>query len=1205
MKNRVIRRLLVGAIALTTFFSTFDSAVSFAVDGGTVVASDHQENDSDVSLKGVSFAEEVDETADDSSAASSEEGTQAAEGSSEEPQESASEGSGEASEDASSSENSTENTSNPTEGSSEASSIVSSETSSEVPTEAPAEASSEKSEEAPSEDASTESSSAEDAADEASSEASEESAAEAASEASSEAPKDTTPEEKKTPINDLSNPDFGKVDNFKLPDEIGSIDDEISLSFDFHVYDAESIPDGVFTYTLPDALDFSGILNKTIEVKEGDQVIGTAVFTSPHVITFKINKDYLENKPNGINGSVKLECKIANGGDIGDEPITIEFPGGPTEIITVKKPVITAKKDPVAIRSGEAAFKVVFDVSADTDDFRITDVLGENLEFIQGSWSFSREDYSKVTATFELADAHTLNVNVGKIKKGRYVLRYTAKATKIQDAVAADAIEKGYGNTAKWQWKGCTGEHEVISYATCVDNHYWLSKTRSGSISADGVATWIVYVNGGNPMDISGMTLVDVLDERMDFSDIQVEIEYSKDAKTWKHFDYTSDIKKEGNNWVLRYTFPENSLKYGYRLKYTTKIKDLPSTKTKYNNEVYLYKGEELVDKKSATQEYTHAGKIDYRIEKNVFNKRDASGIVTWKTDFYVNGDRTNYGITITDSIAPASDTGMIAGKKIGVKMLEGIELYKVDAEGNKTPVTNYTVTYTGTSFTLTVTKLETGSYELYYKTQDYYGTEDNHSFPQGSTIDIVNHTELIVDGRRANDDASYPIVTEGLPMLKEALNGYYEDGHYIIPWKIYINRNELGQTNNDIETGADAVVTEVLPDKLVYLEGSSVITKADGTTFKSEPKAEKSAELGDVLKWNFKWEKAGDNFYVLEFKSYIADEYLTEIKKMSQADGSATVSFDNNVIATVGGSIGGTNASAVEDFTFLKKTSGLNEDAQRIDYEIVVNREAVDLKTDSDTIVLEDKLTNGFFVAGSLKVYYYGTEKEVVLPEDAVKSYDEGRRFKITVPDATALLVKYSVNPDTDNGTEIDDSTVAVSVSNTATLHADIDNSSKVEKEYAVKDVSAKISSSRGSVKITKVDAESILTGLEGCEIGLYRVDLKTGESSLVSEKTTTEDEEYAVIFDVDGKYNSLIFDTLYYYQEKVAPKNYQIDETKHYFLFKGTKFDKIDPELKALLGEDYENVTFIEPKKGHSRYEFTFTNKKLPDEPGPGPEP
>ena len=962
MKNYVVRRLLVGALALTTFFSTFESAVVFTVDGETAIAAEYQSDDSDCSLKDNSFAEKSDSASEGSAPEASEDAS--AESSQDNNTQVSAESSSESSAEASSESSSESSSEGPEESPSEASTESSVEVSPKAPEE-PGNASSESTSiETAAEESSAAASSAEDAADEASSESSEDASSSSSSE---ETPSENKPSEEYHAANDLNNPEFGIVDNFELPDEIGDINEEITLSFDFHVFDAEAIPDGIFTYTLPDELDFSGILGKEIEVRDGDVLIGKAVFTDPHVITFIIDKKYLENKPNGINGSVKLECKIADAGNHGDEPIRIEFPGEQVKVITVKKPVITATKAPVVISSGEASFEVVFDVSADTDDFTITDVLGENLEFVPGSWTFKTSNYGKVPATFSLADSHTLNVNVGKIKKGKYVLFYRVKATKLQDAVATDAIEKGYGNTATWQWKGCTGEHEVISYATCSIKHDWLRKNRIGAISADGVAGWYVYINNGSRQEMAGKKLVDILDSRMEFSSMSVEVEYSLDGKIWRHYDYATDISKDGDNWKLQYTFPDDAPAYGYRLKYYTKITNLPTDTIVYSNSVYLYDGDTLLDEATEKNGYYHVGKFDSRIEKNVLERDNATGIVTWISEFTVNGERANYPITIKDNIAPA--VAEFAGKKIGVKMLEGIELVKVNEDNTTTPITKFKVTYGESSFTLTVDKLVPGSYRLYYKTQHYYGSEGDLSFPQGSTIDIINHTELIIDGRKVQDDASYPITTEGLPLMKEALKGYSENGRYIIPWKVYINKNELGQTNGDIESGAKATVTEILPDKLRYLAGSTVITKADGTTFGVEPVAEKSAELGDVLKWNFTWEKAGDNYYVLEFKSYVKDEYLSEIKKMAQDDGTATVSFDNNVIATVGGSIGGTNASAVEEFKFLKKTAGFDENTQQIEYEIVVNREAVDLKADSDTLVLGDTLKNGFFVEDSLKV--------------------------------------------------------------------------------------------------------------------------------------------------------------------------------------------------------------------------------------------
>ena len=57
MKNYVARRLLVGALALTTLFSTFGSSNLFSMDGETVAASDYVSDDSQYSLKDISGKE--------------------------------------------------------------------------------------------------------------------------------------------------------------------------------------------------------------------------------------------------------------------------------------------------------------------------------------------------------------------------------------------------------------------------------------------------------------------------------------------------------------------------------------------------------------------------------------------------------------------------------------------------------------------------------------------------------------------------------------------------------------------------------------------------------------------------------------------------------------------------------------------------------------------------------------------------------------------------------------------------------------------------------------------------------------------------------------------------------------------------------------------------------------------------------------------
>lgn len=67
---------------------------------------------------------------------------------------------------------------------------------------------------------------------------------------------------------------------------VADITQTVTLEFDFHIYDAESFPDGTFTYTLPEELDFSSIVGVEIAVNQDGAQIGYAVVDENNLMTF-------------------------------------------------------------------------------------------------------------------------------------------------------------------------------------------------------------------------------------------------------------------------------------------------------------------------------------------------------------------------------------------------------------------------------------------------------------------------------------------------------------------------------------------------------------------------------------------------------------------------------------------------------------------------------------------------------------------------------------------------------------------------------------------------------------------------------------------------------------------------------------------------------------------------------------------------------
>ena len=1081
-------------------------------------------------------------------------------------------------------------------------------------------------------DASTlDSSSASDASSEASSDAS--------AEASSGASLDDETKTKKslkrgsssllgasTSANDLKNPDFGEVTNLVLPDHIDAWDEEFTLGFSFKVYNAETIPGGQFTYTLPKELDFTAIIGTTIVVKgEGGKQIGTASVGSDNVITFTIDESYLQTKPNGIKGSVELSCKIdtSHGGE--DDTIKIIFSDETSIEIKVRDSVVTAQKDPIKLSNGKGTFKVKFEVNTDTENLVIIDTLGEDLVHTAGSrWFWNTSTY-KVPAgtTFELVDERTLKVTIPFIEAGVYSLGYEVAAVENAASTAnktpEELIEGSTRNTVQWTWDGSKNDHIVKSYAT-IPSQVWIRKNgtngqQNGSVNAKGYCEWIVYINsGGYISDVKGMVFKDVLSKGMVFCQEGMVIQRSSDGKSWKNIYPLSaenfSVNEAGQS-VLTFTFPSDAPASLYRLKYESKIDGtFPTTKTSYSNTATISLDGEVIGTITARNTYDHVGAFTATVSKeplNVENPRDGqTGLVQWKTVFYVQGDNNNFKVELNDIIEPNDAAKVINGKVVGADAVaDSVKIYHADDNGNpQGEPLNAEVKYNGNSFTAKLKGVKSGTYVMIYSTQDYYGDKNNHEFPEGYNITFINKVSMTIDGESIDDSYSYDVESHGLPMLKEALPGYYDSaaGTFAIPWKIYINRNTLGQTNESLKSGDKAKVTDYLPKELSYKPGSAVITRNDGTTFKLEPEVTTASDGSGTLGWKFDWQKeasvsGSNNYYIIDFITYVDKAFFEKVKEVD-GDGTIHLSFQNNVVGGVGDNKGSTNTSSNDEITFLAKKAEINNKTQLVEYSVTINKECCDLMENSDELKLTDDLTNGTFVTGSLKVYHYGTETEYVLPADKIETADDGSKFTITIPDETALVVKYSVKPNAKQGEAISETQTQVKVSNIATLYGDGNKSSEWTKKYTVDTVSADITSDKGSVTITKVDAENLFKGLAGAEIALYRVDLGTEKESLVATKTTVAD-EFSVTFSTDGKYDSLIFDTLYFYTETKAPENYELDTSKYYFIFKGTKYEKVKNSVEKYIkdqGVKADHYMVLDPSDLlGGKYETKLNNEKI----------
>ncbi|SCY54181.1 SpaA isopeptide-forming pilin-related protein [Butyrivibrio sp. INlla14] len=1027
-----------------------------------------------------------------------------------------------------------------------------------------------------------------------------------------------TPAPETTP--DLSDSSFAKVTNH-LPGTITDISKEFSIGFDFEIFKPELIPDGKFVYTLPASLDFSKAAGSEIPVYEDGRNIGTAVVGSDNVMRFSIAPENVVNKPNGLKGSVSLSCKF-DAETIEDKtPIKVVFSNGDEIEVNIENPVITAYKKPVAIKNGTAWFSVKFTVSSDVKDFVITDELGDNLEFT-GRWNLNNESTVLAHIQFEKQSPHKLVVHAGDVPAGKYTLYYQVRAIDDYNTSGKTAeqiiAEHKNSNKASWSWQG-SNTHSVDSYATQSESK-WLSKfgtnrSNPGGVTPDGIAQWQIYINGGSvPHNLSGYTFVDEVDDRMEYIKESFEVKISYDQMTWADCpELRNLIVFDGNKFTIKFT-KDIPVAY-YRIFYNTKIKgdkkDYPTKeKTKYNNKASIYRGDEFIAGAEASNDYF--GVFFASIYKDMLGERSDAGLVNWETVFTTEGRDSN-NVVITDTISP--EVALIGGKTVGAYMIEdSIKLYRLGSDSTtKTEVTGFKVTFSedGSSYTLTADKLPAGMYVIYYSTQDYYGNKDGHSFPSGSTIRFTNNASLKIDKTVMDaEPKAYEFSTDGLPMDKTAMPGSYDtaSGNYLIPWNIKVNKNDLGQSTT-LVSGSKATVTDKLPEGLEYVEGSALITKADAADGISLEPTVTREDNRETLTWNFDWEA---EYYTVSFKTKVADTYIKSLIKKG-GSGKITLSFDNEAFGQVGNASGMANGGSQDTITLLEKKANLNEETGHVEYSVVVNELGTDIFSDREEIKLTDKLEGGVYEAGTLKIYNYDPSKEdkigaeYQLDISKIEVSDDSRSFAITIPDNKAFVVKYTVIPDSKDAVDVGDGKKQVTVGNTATLIGEGTISTGVKESYIIENAQADITSDKGVIKITKVSTGNSLVGLQGAVFRLVRIDVSNGKEEVVA--TAASDSNGVVKFEKDGKYDSLIFDNLYYYQETSAPNGYKLDDTKHYIVFKGEKYSENADSIKAYLSAngisglvEYD----INTSETGSTYGAVVENDLIPDVPDdPTPEP
>lgn len=218
-----------------------------------------------------------------------------------------------------------------------------------------------------------------------------------------------------------------------------------------------------------------------------------------------------------------------------------------------------------------------------------------------------------------------------------------------------------------------------------------------------------------------------------------------------------------------------------------------------------------------------------------------------------------------------------------------------------------------------------------------------------------------------------------------------------------------------------------------------------------------------------------------------------------------------------------------------------------RVEYTVVINPNQKDLAGGTDTFVLKDTVNLGGIKGGldfsNFNLYYFkeSSSGDLDLTESVPipkldYSMDAPLHFEITVPNRTALVLRYYVEVDKDT---VPPSTTSFDISNNVELTGGLQSHNVI----SFKDEKAVGGINSDRLRIIKKDAD---TGalITGATFNVASYDSTVQKWSTLKEIEITNGQKYINI-------SELTNNTLYCIWEKKAPENYQLDSTPKFLIF------------------------------------------------------
>lgn len=918
-------------------------------------------------------------------------------------------------------------------------------------------------------------------------------------------------------------------------------------------------------------------------------------------IIFTFDKSWLDKNPAEIFVGANFSFELANKNAGSDSSTPIKFPGAGSIDIPTKDGAVTGEKSGAFSQGADGVAKVTWTVKLTVESYatnvKFTDSLGDNFEFVDGSFTLDGEKldpqptFGGQTATLD---------NLGYLTQGEHTVVYE---TKLKSGVSASNGEwindqEASKNTAAWEWGGSSDRQSDSATGVPSKFRYDMINKSNGS-GAPSDITWTVTLNQGElKADMSGYTFTDTLDAKQAYIGSYTVYKGSSGSEVLE----TCALGPSQN--LFTYTFRTDLAdKYAtYRIVYHTKMKDASSYDT-VRNDATIERGGDSVsgtDEGSFTPQLTGVVPITKRLVRS--NEAATTGRATWETKVALKAivNAVHPGeVTVKDTFQSAWSQKLGVDEnsitiKIGDTVLERGADWNPTASflGNETKK-NYDLKIIVTNKVKDALEKEDYAVITYDTTSEalsgWYSNFASVSAPGLKLRWPFTEPVKYVVNRETKPAVEKPEAESKVSWVENfdwhTVDGSDEKGAWIVDWTVYANRQKGNKgANGEFEYfgagklgGKPLNIVDTLPNGMSYVANSAKFTlvqnpydqhaglgrggEAEEVVKSQTLAAGNVSSRGNTVTFSIPTTELGD------YAGYAKLTYQTAVKRSELDVSKNKVKFTNSASAESGDKKFDTGSGTVTiKNNVIKKTGEQVGNSNRIKYTILVNKSGVALKNGTDFLELVDTMdAKCTLVPSTLKVYerVNGAWSPLVDKDHSSKMEqvkdESGSRTKLTleVPDEKYLKVEYEVIPTGNPGEE-------VSLSNTAKLTGVTEGTAIDEQIWTIQNASASAGGNGYGITMTKYDAQQVGATLKGAEFTLYSVnmDQAADDGNVENARTPFDEAATDVETDANGKISFGTSDkkmsncVLYQLVETKAPVGYAV-AAPTWIMLKGSASD------------------------------------------------